>query len=83
MTTDTDINLEITIGETEKLEAQARANLREADELLFRSIENGLPFAHTQKIIQKQREAHEILTRARSALESLRGIRTWDPSQVQ
>ena len=81
--TDTDIKLEIIIGETEKLEADARANLREADELLFRSIENGLPFEHTKQIIQKQREAHEILTRAQSVLSSLKGIRTWDQSQVQ
>ncbi|HVA16456.1 MAG TPA: hypothetical protein VMV59_01955 [Candidatus Dormibacteraeota bacterium] len=83
MTTSTDIKLETLISEIETFQAEAETNLRDADELLFRSIEKELPAAHIKKIMQKQREAHEQLTWAQNALSSLRGIRTWDPFQVQ
>jgi len=83
MTTSTDIKLETLISEIETFQAEAETNLRDADELLFRSIENELPAAHIKTIMQKQREAHEQLTWAQNALNALKGIRTWDPSQVQ
>jgi hypothetical protein len=81
--TDTDIKLEVLISEIEKFKVGAETNFREADELLCRSVENELPAEHIKKLMQAKHDAEKQLSWAQSALSSLKGIRTWDQSQVQ
>lgn len=83
MTTSTDIKLETIISEIEKFQVEVGNDFREADELLCHSVENELPAEHIKKLMQAKHDAEKQLTWAQNALSSLRGIRTWDPSQVQ